>query len=67
METSNMDDLGTRKRRAFRLGWVAGLRNKPQASPDQDSANLDLHWSRGFRDGTQLRQTWDKAKSTRGT
>lgn len=61
-----MDDNGTRQRRAFRLGWMAGLRNKPQASPGQDNANLDSRWSQGFHDGTQLRQAWEKAKAIRG-
>jgi hypothetical protein len=52
MEISSMDDHGTRQRRAFRAGWVAGLRNKPQASPKQGDADLNVPWSQGFDDGT---------------
>jgi hypothetical protein len=65
MEISNSDDYGTRQRRAFRAGWLAGLRNEPHVTLNQEDADFNCHWSQGFREGTRLRQTWKTAKSMR--
>src|SRR5437016_4915025 len=65
MAISNTDDYGTRQRRDFRAGWVAGLRNESRMPANQENPNLDSHWSQGFRDGTRLRQTWKKANVMR--
>jgi len=53
-----MDDYCTRGRRAFRAGWVAGIRAEPDAAPCLENADFDSRWSQGFHEGTRLRLTW---------
>jgi hypothetical protein len=62
MDYSSMDDYATRKRRAFRAGWLAALLNEPDCCPNHDDAILDSHWSDGFHEGNNLRQAWAAEK-----
>jgi len=65
MEISSMDDYGTRERRAFRDGWLAGIGVESEAVPARESAALNLRWLQGFDEGAQLRRTWKGPKSIR--
>jgi hypothetical protein len=60
-----MDDYGTRERRAYRAGWLAGIRAEPETTPTRESATLNLRWLQGFDEGAQLRRTWTSRKSMR--
>ena len=65
MEISNMDDFGTCERRAYRAGWLAGIRAEPETTPTRESAALNLRWLQGFDEGAQLRRTWKGPTSMR--
>jgi len=65
METSSTDDYGTRERRAYRSGWLAGIGAEPETTPTRANAALNLRWLQGFDEGVQLRRTWTSRKSMR--
>ena len=65
MEILNMDDYGTPERRAYRTGWLAGIRAEPETTSTRESAALNLRWLQGFDEGVQLRRTWKSRKGMR--
>jgi len=58
LELSNMDDYAAHERRAFRAGWLAGIRAEPRTTPARETEAMNARWMQGFDEGVRLRQTW---------